>query len=178
MKRRHDAPDEVKKRLVDYATFQKWRLDLDREHQTMSWLDCNSEKEGTKTVVMKLKCRVCTEFVDKIRCGKNFSEKWIVGAESVRISNVRDHARNWQHTRAMSLLKKQQSQFAGLGPSSYAPIARAFNKLPDDERAKLRVKFDIAYFIAIENLPYTKYAKICELENRHGVCVGASYVCQ
>ena len=68
------------------------------------------------------------------------------------------------------------SQSAGLGPSSYAPIAQAFNKLSDDEREKLRVKFDIAYFIATENLPYTKYPKLCELETRHGVRVGTSYV--
>ena len=73
-------------------------------------------------------------------------------------------------------MKKQQSQSAGLGPSSYAPIAQAFNKLPDDEREKLRVKFDIAYFIAIENLPYMKYPKLCELETRHGVCIDTSYL--
>ena len=51
MKRRHDAPDKadgVKKRCVEYATFQKWRLDLHRERQTMSWLDCDFEKEGTE----------------------------------------------------------------------------------------------------------------------------------
>ncbi len=142
----------------------------------MSWLDCNAEKEGGKKVVAKLKCKVCTEFVDKIRGRKNFSEKWIVGADSVRISNVRDHAKNDQHAHAMTLLKQQQSQSAGLGPSSYAPIAQAFTKLSDDEREKLRVKFDIAYFVATENLPYTKYPKICELEARHGVRVGMSYV--
>ena len=127
MKRRYDAPDEcdgVKKRRVEYATFQKWRLELDREHQTMSWLDCVSEKDSTKKIVAKLKCRVCTEFVDKIRCRKNFSQKWIVGADSVRISNVRDHARNDQHTHAMSLLKKQQSQSAGLGPCPMLPLLR------------------------------------------------------
>ena len=74
--------------------------------------------------------------------------------DSVRISNVRDYARNDQHAQAMSLLKKQRSQSAGLGPSSYAPNAQAFNKLSDVEREQLRVKFDIAYFVAIENLPY------------------------
>ncbi len=76
----------------------------------------------------------------------------------------------------MSLLKQQRSQSAGLGPSSYAPIAQAFSKLSDDEKDKLRVKFDIAYFLATENLPYTKYPKLCELETRHGVHVGTSYV--
>ena len=62
-----------------------------------------------RKVVAKLKCRVCTEFVNKIQYRKNFSQKWIVGADSVSISKR--------------------------------------------IREKLRVKFDIVYFTAIENLP-------------------------
>jgi len=50
----------------------------------------------------------------------------------------------------MTLLKKQCSKSAGLGPSSSTPIAQAFNKLGYDEREKLRVKFDKAYFVATE----------------------------
>jgi len=76
----------------------------------------------------------------------------------------------------MTLLKKQCSKSAGLGPSSYTPIAQAFNKLGYDEREKLRVKFDKACFVATENLPYTKHPKICELETCHGVHIGTSYV--
>ena len=57
----------------------------------------------------------------------------------------------------------------------HAPIAKAFNTLPEDERDRLKVKFDIAYFIATEKLAFTKYPKICDLEARHGVRVGASY---
>ena len=127
-------------------------------------------------VVTKLKCKVCVEFVEKIKGRKNFSDRWIVGAYSVRISNVCDHTKSDQHSHAMVLLKKQRSQSAGLGPSTYAPIAQAFSKLSDDERKRLRVKFDIAYFVATENLPFTKYPKICALETRHGVSVGSSYV--
>ena len=136
MKRRHGAEQKgTKKRRVEYATFQKWQRDLDHDHQTMTWLDCVAGKEGMKKVVAKLKCKVCSEFADNIRGRKNFSEKWIAGADSVRISNVRDHSRNDQDAHAMSLLKKQRSQSAGLGPSSYVPIAQAFNRLSDDERA-------------------------------------------
>ena len=43
----------------------------------------------------------------------------------------------------MSVLKKQCSQSAGLGPSSYAPIAQAFNKLLDVEREQLRVSLTL-----------------------------------
>ena len=61
----------------------------------------------------KLKCKVCTEFVDSIRGRKHFSEKWIAGADSLQISNVRDHAQNDQQAHAMSLVKKKRSQSAG-----------------------------------------------------------------
>ena len=76
----------------------------------------------------------------------------------------------------MSLLKKRRAVSTGLGPLSYAPIAQAFTKPSNDEREKVRVKFNIAYFMARENLPYTKYPRICELEARHGVSVGTSHV--
>ena len=104
----------------------------DREHKTLSWLKCDSSVESGKKVVFKLLCKVCTQFEEKIKSRKNISSKWIAGADLVRISNVRDHARNDQHTHAMSLLKKQRALSAGLVPSSYAPIAQAFAK-PSDE---------------------------------------------
>ena len=101
MKRRSTLEDDssaaVKKRRVVYGTFQKWRKHLDCECLTVSWLDCTNEKVNSKTVVSKLKCNVCSKFEHNIKGRKNFSDKWILGADSVRISNVRDHAKNYQH---------------------------------------------------------------------------------
>ena len=170
-----EGGSDAKKRRVGYATFQKWQRELDREYQTMSWLDCSSEYKSEKKVVTRLKCKVCSDFVERIRTGKNFSDKWIVGANSVRVSNVRDHVQSDQHAHAMMLLKKQRAKSAGLPPSSYAPLAQAFNRLSGDERGKLRFKFDIAHFVAIEKLPFIKYPQICELESHHGVNLGTSY---
>ena len=71
MKRRRDTQDEAgatKKQSVDYATFQKWQHDLDHEYQMMSWVYCSSEKEhGKKVTVTQLKCKVCSEFVERIQ---------------------------------------------------------------------------------------------------------------
>ena len=89
---------------------------------------------------------------------------------------MKDHAQSDQHTHAMLLLKKEQSRAAGLGVASYAPIAQALSKLPVEEKGRLRKKFDIAYFMATEKLPFTKYPAICELEARHGVELGISYL--
>ena len=33
-----------------------------------------------------------------------------------------------------------------------------------------------SFFIASEQLPFTKYLRICELEQRHGVNLGAAYL--
>ena len=76
----------------------------------------------------------CAQFAERIRGRRNFSENWIVGADSVCTSNIRDHDRNDQHTHAMSLLNKQRAESLGLGPASYVPIAKALNKLSEDER--------------------------------------------
>ena len=120
---------------------------------------------GGRRIVTKLKCKVCTRYVDKLQCCKNtvctrfvdklqgckhFSMKWIEGAQSPRTSNVRDHAQSDQHARAMSLLKKEQAVSAGEGPSSYSTIARSLNRLDSQEKERLRKKFDISYFVATE----------------------------
>ena len=51
-----------------------------------------------KKFVTKLKCIVCFMHQDKIKGQKNFSEKWITGAESLNTSNLNDHAQYDQHT--------------------------------------------------------------------------------
>ena len=75
----------------------------------------------------------------------------------------------------MLLLKKEQAVAQGQSAASCAPIVRALTTLPDDERAKLRKKFNIAYFVAMESMPLRKYSRLCELEARHGVEIGSTY---
>ena len=75
----------------------------------------------------------------------------------------------------MSLLKKEYAKADNNPICSYAPIARALSKLPELEMKQLRVKFDLAYFIAKEKIAFSKYSKLCELEARHGVTVGSAY---
>ena len=178
MKRRLPAQEDhaTKKRCVSHATFSKWKADLDKQCHTMSWLDSETEHSGPKKTVIKLKCKVCTKFESKIQGRRNYNNKWIVGADSIRISNIKDHALSDQHAHAMLLVKKERAIAASEGPSSWAPIASALHELPADTRGPLRVKFDIAYFVATEQLAFTKYPSICELEARHGVDVGTSYL--
>ena len=76
-----------------------------------------------KKVVTKLLCSVCKKFRARIEHRRNFSERWIIGADSVRTSNIRDHSRADQHVHAMMLLKKEHASSSGAS-CSYSPIAQ------------------------------------------------------
>ena len=140
-------------RRVDYASFRKWQRDLDWEYQTNDLAglferERAKEESGGPAQVWSVQW-----FCRKNHSEKNFSEKWIIGADSVRLSNVRDYTQNDQHTHSVSFLKKKYAESAGLGPSGYSPIAQAFNKLPNGKKEKLKLKFDITNLVATENLP-------------------------
>ena len=116
--------EPAQKRAVTYETFKKWRTELDREYQTMSWLNCDTVSEGGKKAVKRLRCSVCSTFKVSIGGERNFSEQWIVGADSVRASNVKDHAQSDQHTHAMMLLKRSKEELQAWRSLHMPPLHR------------------------------------------------------
>ena len=84
--------------------------------------------DGGKKVV-KLMCSACQKFEDKIQGRKNYGDKWIVGAELIRTSNIRDHAQCYQHKHVMLLLKKEQAVAQGQSVASCVPIVRTLHSL-------------------------------------------------
>jgi len=152
---------------------------MDREYSTISWLDCETQVSARKKVVTKLRCSVCSKFKDRIATRRNFSNRWIEGADSMRTSNIRDHARADQHVHAMMFYKRECAKGDSAGACcSYntSSIATALYKLPDLEKSQLRVKFDLAYFIAREQMSFRMYSKLCELQAWHGVSVDTNEV--
>ncbi len=154
----------LKKRRVSFATFQKWRTDLDRECNTLSWLDCECSGQSSRKIVEKLKCKVCTQYEPRIMGMRNYSEKWISGADSVRTSNIRDHSNSDHHKHATLLLKRDQARESGLDTSSFAIILKVLNQMSEKDKEVLRIKFDIVHFIATQQLAFTNYPSLCELE--------------
>ena len=115
MKRAQEAELEMvesdvsKKRTVLFSTFQKWKSQLHKEYQTLSWLECKaSTSTAGKSIVDQLKCKVCTKFKDHIRGKRNYSDRWIEGAGLLRLSNIKDHAKADQHTHAMGFLRESR----------------------------------------------------------------------
>ena len=131
--------------------------------------------ECGRKMVRALQCSICSKYKSRIESSRNFNDKWIVGAESLRTSNIRDHGKNNQHVLAMSLLEKEHATSHGEGPSTYAPIVQALTRLPENEKARLKRKFDIAYLVATESMLFLKYPVICQLEKKHELDIGVSY---
>ena len=137
MKRRlsePSGPPMEKKRRVKYETYKKWVVEYDKDCQMMTWLDCETENEAGVKVVTSLKCRMCSKYKDNIMGRKNFNEKWITGADSVRTTNLRDPAKSDQHGHAMTLHGRDLAHAKGLGATAYAPIIQALCTLSEDEQ--------------------------------------------
>lgn len=140
-----------KKSSVKPETVQKWVTRFDKEFQTFSCLDYSTEKEKGINVVTQLKCKVCKKYKKRITGCRNFSDKWVVGANSVKTSNVREHAMSDQHVHAMNLQNKEfaRSEGKSLVPRE-APIIQALENLSNEEQERMKIKFDVAYFVAAE----------------------------
>lgn len=74
----------------------------------------------------------------------------------------------------MQLFSREHAKEKSL--SIHLPIIESLQTLSNEDREALRKKFDIAYFIATEQLPLAKYPRLCELEKRHAVHLGHSYL--
>ena len=55
---------------------------------------------------------------------------------------------------------------------STTPIGRAMTSASSEEVKHISKLFDIMYVVVREELPFTKYPSLLELERRHGVPVG------
>lgn len=158
----------AKKRKVTVKTVQKWVKENDKALDTATWLTFDKlDREDVAT----LKCSVCIKFEKKLQSTRNYNAAFIVGSTNLRTSSFKDHAATDMHKCAMLLHKKSISSDA----TEYAPIAKALSTLDSETEAKVKRKFEIACLICKEGLAFTKMSALCQLEEKHGVDLGAGY---
>lgn len=159
----------TKRRALTVSTVKRWIAENDRALNTTTWLTYTA---SDRNFVESLKCSVCIKFQDKLRCMRNFKPGFIDGSRNLRVSSFKDHAASDMHARGMLLLRKESSSSV----SDYAPIAKAFHRLDSGTEALLSKKFEIAYFIAKQNLSFLKMGPLCELlERLSGSSIGLTY---
>ncbi len=88
-----------------------------------------------------------------------------------KTSNVIDHAKSDQHKAAMIHVRKAANQPF----KTYSLIARSLLTMDETTQRCTGKKFDICYLLMKENMAFTKYPVIYELESRHGVKLGYAY---
>ena len=147
----------AKKRAVSRRTAEKWVAEYDCTLNTTVWLKFNM---ADRDHVASLRCAVCTQFKDKLVSMCNLRPAFIEGTTNVRTSTFKEHAATSMHETVMGLFKKQQSSSV----CEYAPIAAALLQPSMDEATCTwtKRKFDVAYMIAWENLPFTRMKTVCE----------------
>lgn len=166
---------EAAKRQVPLRTFQKWQSQYEQEYTSLSWLRCHTDRHRSD-LVNSLWCEVCTKYESSIWSLKNFSRAWLTGSLNQRTSNIVSHAESEQHKIAMRTWRAEQVAKSRESLASYAPIAKSLHRMKVSEHEKMRKKFDLCYLLAKENIAFRKYPSLVQLEKRHGVDMGTSYL--
>lgn len=176
------AVKSKKQRNLSVTAANRWKTTALATHSGNEWLVVNADKAG---YVVSLNCSVCKTYAEKLKGMKNFSTAWAFsGSANLRLSNAEDHARGDPHKRAMDLhLAEEKGQcvaeraeaMKGTNDAGQQLITTAIANMQAGDLAKTKMKFEVAYFIAKEELPLAKYPQLIQLEERHGVEIGESY---
>ena len=59
--------------------------------------------------------------------------------------------------------------------SGQQPITTGIANMQSTDLSRTKTKFEVAYFVAKEELPLAKYPELLQLEERHGVDLGKAY---
>ena len=120
-------------------------------------------------------CEVCTKYRSHLESMKNFSKTWVTGSTNLKVSNVIEHATSEVHKAAMTRMHSESAKARGESVVLQTPIGRSLCTLDDATRLQVARRFDVAYVMAKESVPFAKYPSIVELEQRHGVDLGHAY---
>ena len=114
-------------------------------------------------------CEYCKHFA-LTAPGKS---EFVKGCKTFKRETLKKHSESFQHIRARdSYLSKQKAE-------EDRPIFKSFvrmrNKCDEEQRNDVAMKINTAYFIAKEELPFTKFPKLLDLQRKNGLQIGETY---
>ena len=145
-RKRIAGPSKTSKRQVTKAIFEKWQQEHEKDHQTLSWLCCDLERDDR--YVASLYCAVCREYQDRLLSLKSFSRAWITGSTNQKVSNVIDHATSEVHGVAMARKRAEAAKASGISAVLSSPIGRCLSTLDSTTQARMEKKFDVCFVMA------------------------------
>ena len=96
-----------------------------------------------------------------------------ISGSALKKDNVAKHSKSDMHVKAMNLVKNKSMSLAAIYKST--PLAKAVASANAEDRCRVSKLFEIAYFIAAEEIPFAKFPALIQLEKRHGVSLGSTY---
>ena len=143
------------------------------------WLEVNIDP-ANKTNVSTLACKICKRFEDRINSIRNFNEVWVRdGSKRLLLHAAIEHAEGEPHEKAYDLHLKEQGlsirQRSEVSNPNSGGVLCGVDVMKQKDFEKTKKKFETMYFVVKEELPITKFSKILELEERHGVELGNAY---
>jgi len=180
-----DKEDTIKKsskRTLSVATADNWKKTSLVKFSGEDWLQLNIDPTN-KSNVSSLVCKVCKKFEDRINSMKSFNEAWVRdGSKRLLLHAAIEHAESEPHKKAYDLHLKgqglsirQRSEVIETSNPNSGGVVRGLDAMKQKDFEKTKKKFETMYFVIKEELPITKFAKILELEERHGVILGNAY---
>ena len=127
-----------------------------------TWVNFDPQKNA-------MYCTFCQEAGAEIAGKTDF----VTGCTSFKKETLSIHGRSHRHTRARDhVLGKQK-------PASEGTLSAVFQKMRSqndkDAQKEMTIKINTAYFVAKEELPFTKYKGLVQLQKKNGLEVGVTY---
>ena len=146
-------------------------------HQQQMWATKeNSSKSGKEEFPWlifseennSITCSICLQAPEV--AGKS---QFISGSNSFKKETIQIHGSSNGHFRAMTAAQAKQN------PVSQSSIARSFSKgqkeQEEQDRKEMTIKMNTAYFIAKEELPFSKYKGLLSLQKKNGLEINMTY---
>ncbi|XP_047141282.1 E3 SUMO-protein ligase KIAA1586-like [Hydra vulgaris] len=169
-------------RKLQLQTAYKWKVSTLAKYNDNDWL----EIESVDGIVTAIKCKVCREYASQIQILKGYTPKWSCGKGCSRLqhSSAITHAEGMSHqkafeifmkTRGMNLCDRIEKLNELQQEMRQTDILSGIQTMNSKDLDLTKKKFEVAYFIAKEELSLCLYPKIIQLEEKHGVVFGQAY---
>ena len=113
---------------------------------------------------------------------RSYTNTFVAGSKNYKKSTIKDHAKSKPHVKAYQLYLRSQGVPLEKRAKSFSPnsgnecIVSRFSKKEPKDLPVMKRKFEVAYFIAKNELPFNKYKEIHSLEKHHSVQMEDSYI--
>ena len=97
------------------------------------------------------------------------SSAFASGCNNFRIESIRSHEKATGHCLVVAATKVTENP-------CLAPLPHALLNMSQDLAQKMERLFDISFFIAKREMTFTSFPRLCHLEIKNGVELGAKYV--